>query len=144
MGAVVAVSSLYETEPIGGPEQGPFLNAVVVVDTDRPPRRLLEAGLGAEGEAGREQRQPWGPRTLDVDVLLYGDAEVDEAGLRIPHPRIAQRRFVLEPLVEAWPEAEIPGVGPAARLLEGVRDQVAEVVAGPEWVLEPGAVSREP
>jgi 2-amino-4-hydroxy-6-hydroxymethyldihydropteridine diphosphokinase len=107
-GVVVAVSSLYETAPIGGPEQGPYLNAVAVVDTDLTPHELLALGLEAERAAGRERRERWGPRPLDVDILLFGDQEIATSDLTIPHPRMTERRFVLEPLLEVWPDAALP------------------------------------
>jgi 2-amino-4-hydroxy-6-hydroxymethyldihydropteridine diphosphokinase len=132
-GPIVAVSSLYETAPIGGPAQGPFLNAVVVVDTSLGPRRLLDLCLAAERETRRRRLVRWGPRSLDVDLLLYEGVVVDEPGLRVPHPRLAVRRFALEPLVEAWPEAALPDGTAAATLLSGVADQEAHLVAGPGW-----------
>ena len=132
-GTVVAVSSLYETAPIGGPAQGPFLNAVAVVETGLTPRALLDLCLAVEREAGRRRRVRWGPRSLDLDLLLYDRAVVDEPGLQVPHPRLAARRFVLEPLVEAWPEAALPDGTPVADLLAGVADQEVAVVAGPGW-----------
>ena len=119
-GSIVAVSSLYETAPIGGPEQGPFLNAVAIVDTNLAPRPLLELCQGIEREAGRRHRVRWGPRSLDIDLLLYEERVVEEPGLRIPHPQLALRRFALEPLVEAWPEAALPDGTAAASLLPGV------------------------
>ncbi|HSQ37225.1 MAG TPA: 2-amino-4-hydroxy-6-hydroxymethyldihydropteridine diphosphokinase [Acidimicrobiia bacterium] len=132
-GPIVAVSSLYETAPVGGPAQGPFLNAAVVVDTALAPRALFELCQAAEQEAGRRRRVRWGPRSLDVDLLLYEGTLVDERGLRVPHPRLDVRRFALEPLVEAWPEAALPDGTTAASLLAGVAGQEAQVVAGPGW-----------
>jgi 2-amino-4-hydroxy-6-hydroxymethyldihydropteridine diphosphokinase len=111
---------------------------VIVVASNLTARRLLDAGKAAEAASGRESRVRWGPRTLDVDVLLHGEEIVDEPGLRVPHPRMAERRFVLEPLAEVWPDAEIPGRGPVTALLEGVMEQEVRVVAGPEWVPGPG------
>jgi 2-amino-4-hydroxy-6-hydroxymethyldihydropteridine diphosphokinase len=108
MGSLVRVSSIYETAPVGGPKQGPYLNAVVVIDTELLPEELLQRCLEAERHQGRERRERWGPRTLDLDVLLYGDQVIDEERLQIPHPRMTERRFVLEPLLEAWPEATLP------------------------------------
>jgi 2-amino-4-hydroxy-6-hydroxymethyldihydropteridine diphosphokinase len=102
---VRAVSSVYETTPIGGPPgQGDYLNAVVELDTELSPRQLLETAKGLEQAAGRKRGQRWGPRTLDVDVLLVGDLSVDEPDLVVPHPRMWQRRFVLVPLSELAPE----------------------------------------
>ncbi len=131
-GTVVAVSSLYETAPIGGPSQGPFLNAVAVVDTGLTPRALLDHCLSVEREAGRRRRIRWGPRSLDLDLLLY-DRVVAEPGLQVPHPRLAARRFALEPLAEAWPEAALPDGTPVTALLAGVADQEVVVAAGPGW-----------
>lgn len=113
-GALVRVSSLYETAPVGGPEQRRYLNAVVVLDTDLSPRELLAHCLEIEREHGRERRERWGPRTLDLDILLYGDAVIAEADLSVPHPRMTERRFVLEPLLEAWPDAALPDGTPLA------------------------------
>lgn len=116
---------MWETAPIG-PEQAPFLNAVLVVDTILGPRPLLEACLEIEREAGRERRERWGPRELDLDILLYGDAEISAEGLVVPHPRLAERRFVLAPLAEAWPGAMVPGKGAVEDLLRVVAEQEAE------------------
>jgi 2-amino-4-hydroxy-6-hydroxymethyldihydropteridine diphosphokinase len=134
MGDVVAVSSLWETAPMGGPDQGDYLNAVAVVRTVLGPVPLLRRLLGVEQSRGRERRERWMPRTLDLDLLLYEDAVVDAPGLIVPHPRLHQRRFVLEPLREAWPGAVVPGLGPVEDLLPGVAGQRGEVVAGPDWV----------
>ena len=102
---VVAVSPVYETAPIGGPDgQGPYLNAVVELRTRRSPRELLALCQRLEVEAGRERTQRWGPRTLDVDVLLVGDLRVDEDDLVVPHPRMWERRFVLAPLADLAPD----------------------------------------
>jgi 2-amino-4-hydroxy-6-hydroxymethyldihydropteridine diphosphokinase len=132
-GPVVAVSSVYETAPVGGPPQGRFLNAVAVVETTLSPRQLLELAQAAEREAGRRRLVRWGPRLLDVDVLLYEGLAVEEPGLRVPHPRLTARRFALEPLVEAWPEAALPDGTLAASFLPGVADQDARITAGPGW-----------
>ncbi|HXQ90038.1 MAG TPA: 2-amino-4-hydroxy-6-hydroxymethyldihydropteridine diphosphokinase [Acidimicrobiales bacterium] len=102
---VVAVSRLYETEPVGGPRgQDPYLNVVVELDTELGPRALLDVARGLEAAAGRERTVRWGPRTLDVDVLLVGDEVVDDDDLVVPHPRMWQRRFVVAPLAELAPE----------------------------------------
>lgn len=97
---VAAVSSVYETDPVGGPEQPDYLNAVVAVETDRTPRELLELAKRLEAEAGRVPGERWGPRPLDVDVLLVGDEEVDDEDLVVPHPRLYERAFVMVPLAE--------------------------------------------
>lgn len=138
-GRVVAVSSLYETAPIGGPAQGPFLNAVLVLETALAPGALLRLGRAAEQAAGRRRRVRWGPRPLDVDLLLYEGLRVDEPGLVVPHPRLAVRRFALEPLVEAWPEAALPDGTAAASLLPLVADQQVAAVDGPGWWQGPPA-----
>jgi len=132
-GPLVAVSSLYETAPIGGPAQGPFLNAVLVVETALPPRALLDLGRAAERAAGRRRLVRWGPRSLDVDLLLYEGKKVDEPGLVVPHPRLTVRRFALEPLVEAWAAAALPDGTEAASLLPAVAGQGVVVVEGPGW-----------
>lgn len=123
---VTGVSSLWETAPIGDIPQSDFLNAVVRLDTVVGPRPLLRALVDIETDAGRERRERWGPRTLDLDLLLYGDAVIDGVGLRVPHPRMGERRFVLEPLAEVWPGVVIPEQGAVADLLIRVQDQVGE------------------
>ena len=106
-----AVSQLRETEPVGLVEQPPFLNGAVAVETSLPPRELLERLLELERTLGRVRDVRWGPRLVDLDLLVYGDLQVDEPGLRVPHPRLHERRFVLEPLAELDPELTIPGIG---------------------------------
>ena len=101
---VVAVSPVYETDAVGGPAQGPFLNVVVELSTTLSPRELLGVAHRLESAAGRVRAERWGPRTLDVDVLLVGDLSVDEPDLVVPHPRMWQRRFVLAPLADLAPE----------------------------------------
>jgi 2-amino-4-hydroxy-6-hydroxymethyldihydropteridine diphosphokinase len=102
---VAAVSPVYETSPVGGPEgQGPYLNVVVELSTELTPRELLEVAQSLEAAAARERKERWGPRTLDVDVLLVDDLAVDEPDLVVPHPRMWERRFVLVPLADLAPE----------------------------------------
>lgn len=103
-GDVVAVSPLYATEPVGGPAQDPYLNVVVELRTTSSPRELLERCRRLEEEAGRVRTVRFGPRTLDADVLLVGDARVAEPDLEVPHPRMWERRFVLVPLADLAPE----------------------------------------
>lgn len=106
-GPVVAISPVYETEPVGGPPQPDYLNAVVVLETGLSPRDLLGVAKALEAEAGREPADPerrWGPRPLDVDILIVGDLRVDEPDLVVPHPRIHQRAFVLAPLADVAPD----------------------------------------
>lgn len=114
---VVAVSPLYETDPVGGPDgQGPYLNAVVELETELSPRALLELGQGLERAAGRVRGERWGPRTLDVDVLLVGDLVVDEPDLQVPHPLMWNRDFVLVPLRDVAPDlVPEPPVGTGVR-----------------------------
>jgi 2-amino-4-hydroxy-6-hydroxymethyldihydropteridine diphosphokinase len=101
---VVAVSHVYESEPVGGPEQGMFLNLVVELDTELTPRQLLGVCHRLETAAGRVRGERWGPRTLDVDILWMDGVTVDEPDLQVPHPRLWERRFVLAPLRELAPE----------------------------------------
>jgi 2-amino-4-hydroxy-6-hydroxymethyldihydropteridine diphosphokinase len=116
---VVAVSTLVETEPVGYLDQPPFLNGAAALETDLPPREILDLLLAVERRFGRvrEGVPPDGPRTLDLDLLLYGSAQIEEPGLRIPHPRLHERRFVLEPLAELDPSLEVPGKGEVQALL---------------------------
>lgn len=105
---VVRSSRVYETEPVG-PPQPAYLNAVVQVDTTLTPRELLESALGVEDSLGRVRAERWGPRTIDVDILVYDEQTVDEPDLVIPHPRMHERGFVLVPLGELDPDAMLPG-----------------------------------
>jgi len=118
---VVAVSTLRETEPVGVGEQPRFLNGVVALDTTLAAGELLDRLLALERRFGRV-RTPGehGPRTLDLDLLLYGDEEIEEPGLTIPHTRLHERRFVLEPLAELAPGLVVPGRGEVESLLRGV------------------------
>ncbi|HET7353981.1 MAG TPA: 2-amino-4-hydroxy-6-hydroxymethyldihydropteridine diphosphokinase [Gaiellaceae bacterium] len=118
---VVAVSTLRETEPIGVGEQPLFLNGAAALDTTLQAPELLERLLAVEQRFGRV-RVPGehGPRTLDLDLLLYGDELIDEPGLTVPHPRLHERRFVLEPLAELDPGLVVPGRGTVESLLRGV------------------------
>jgi 2-amino-4-hydroxy-6-hydroxymethyldihydropteridine diphosphokinase len=125
---LVVASALYETAPVGGPPQGDFLNAVVLLDTSLEPRALLDGAMEVERSLGRERGDRWGPRTIDVDILLFGDRTIDRPGLSIPHPELTKRRFVLEPLLEVWPEAHLPDGTALAPLLPGVADQTVHRV----------------
>ena len=102
-------------------DQPRFLNGAAAVETDLPPRALLEALLGVERQLGRvRDGTRWGPRIVDLDLLVYGDEVVDEPGLRVPHPRLHERRFALEPLVELDPELVVPGAGRVSDLLSAL------------------------
>ena len=119
---IVAVSSLRETEPWGPVEQPPYLNGAVEVETELRPRALLEVLLGVERALGRDRSgERWGPRTIDLDLLLYEDVDVDEPGLTVPHPRLHERLFALEPLAELAPDAVVPGLGTVAELLAALQ-----------------------
>ena len=101
---LVATSPRYETDPVGGPEQGPFLNLVAELDTDLTARELLAVCARLEAAAARERVERWGPRTLDVDVLWIEGVAVDDPDLQVPHPRMWERRFVLAPLRDLAPD----------------------------------------
>jgi len=114
---IAAVSEIRETEPVGPVEQGLFLNGAARVETSLAPRALLACLLTVENRLGRVREERWGPRTIDLDLLLYGDEQIDEPGLSVPHPRLHERRFALEPLADLDPGLEIPGQGPLSTLL---------------------------
>lgn len=117
----VSASPIYETDPVGGPAgQKPYLNAVVVAETTLQPRTLLERAQSVETAFGRVRAERWGPRTLDVDLIVVGDVVCEEPELTLPHPRAHERAFVLVPWVKADPDGVLPGHGRVAELLEGV------------------------
>jgi 2-amino-4-hydroxy-6-hydroxymethyldihydropteridine diphosphokinase len=111
------VSGIRETEPVGPVVQGPYLNGALRIETALAPRQLLERLLAVESRLGRVRAERWGPRTIDLDLLVYADETIDEPGLTVPHPRLHERRFVLEPLAELDPALEIPGRGSVSALL---------------------------
>jgi 2-amino-4-hydroxy-6-hydroxymethyldihydropteridine diphosphokinase len=106
--SVVAVSRVYATDPVGGPEQGEYLNAVVAVEIELSARELLAVGQRLEHAAGRVRTERWGPRTLDVDILIVDGETVDEPDLQVPHPRLRERGFVMAPLADVAPEFTPP------------------------------------
>ena len=116
------LSPVIETEPWGYEDQPRFLNAVAEIETDLAPRALLDRLLEVERELGRERTGPrYGPRTIDLDLLLYGDERVDEPGLQVPHPRLHERAFALAPLAALVPERKIPGNGTVQEALAGLQ-----------------------
>lgn len=120
--AVERVSSIIETDPVGPPGQGPYMNAAILVRTDHDPRGLLDSLLAIESELGRDRSADavrWGARRIDLDVLVYGDQIVDEPGLHVPHPRLHERTFVLIPLAEIAPELVIPPANRTPREMLG-------------------------
>ncbi len=115
---VVAISTIRETDPVEIEDQPRFLNAAAAIETELGPKELLGRLLGIELTLGRTREGPrYGPRTIDLDLLLYGDEVVDEPGLRVPHPRLTERRFALEPLHELDGDLVVPGAGPVEALL---------------------------
>lgn len=120
---VLARSSLYRSAPVGVTGQPDYTNAVIAAETTLPAPELLTALLAIEQAAGRTRDYHQAPRTLDLDLLLYGETEIHQPGLEVPHPRMHQRAFVLLPLAEIAPQASIPGHGPVAALLPGVAGQ---------------------
>lgn len=113
LGHIPLRSAIVETEPVGPAGQGPYLNAACIMETELEPRALLDGMLKIEARHGRDRsrEQRWGPRTLDLDLLLFGGAVIDEPGLTVPHPRLHERRFVLEPLATIAPDWIVPGIG---------------------------------
>jgi 2-amino-4-hydroxy-6-hydroxymethyldihydropteridine diphosphokinase len=128
---LVAQSSLYRSAPVGVGSQADFVNAVAKVETRLTARELLDELLTAEARAGRERPVPGAPRTLDLDLLLYGDEVIGEPGLTVPHPRMHERAFVLLPLAEIASELVIPGRGSVQALLAGCRGQTIHKLGAP-------------
>lgn len=120
---VLALSAVYETKPVGGPEQPDYLNAVVLIDTLLPPEILLDRAHAIEDALQRIREVRWGPRTLDVDLIVYGDETRDDPDLTLPHPRARDRAFVLVPWLDVDPAAELPGVGPVNPLAVSAADR---------------------
>lgn len=129
---VERVSSLYRTPPWGITEQPDFLNAAAAVATTLPPRELLDRCLDAERKLHRVRDRRWGPRSVDLDLLMYDDLTLDEPGLELPHPRMIDRAFVLVPLVEVEPDLAVGDVRLDARLAEIGREGI-DRIDGPDW-----------
>jgi 2-amino-4-hydroxy-6-hydroxymethyldihydropteridine diphosphokinase len=120
---VAKVSSIYETEPWGNPDQEAYLNQTVELQTGLEPDQLLESCQAIEFHLGREHKEKWGARTMDIDILLYDSREVHQTDLQIPHPRLSERRFMLVPLAEIAPELSVPRTGhTVSRMLEACED----------------------
>ena len=134
LGRLSALSKLYETDPVGLVDQAPFLNAVAVIETDLGAEELLERLLEIEVRAGRVRKHRWGPRILDLDLILHGYTTIRTATVTVPHPRYRERRFVLEPLVVAWPDARDPDGTPVADLLPAVAEQGVNLLEGYGWM----------
>ena len=124
-GTVERVSAFYETQPVDVPDQPWFLNCVLALETEKSPDDLLRFILSIESDMGRVRTRRRGPRTIDIDIVLFGERIVDEPGLKIPHPAMHQRRFVLEPLVEIAPQVCHPTLG------KSVRELLAELPESP-------------
>jgi 2-amino-4-hydroxy-6-hydroxymethyldihydropteridine diphosphokinase len=126
---LVARSRLYRTRPFGPVPQGDFINAVAKLETQLSARELLAAIRGIEAGAGRIRDERWGPRILDLDLLLYGNERIDSPDLTVPHPGIAERGFVLAPLLDVAPELDVPGAGSVEALLQALpADGIAEIL----------------
>jgi 2-amino-4-hydroxy-6-hydroxymethyldihydropteridine diphosphokinase len=139
-----AVSSVFETDPVGGPAQDNYLNAVLLARSALPASDILARCQAAESAAGRVRAERWGPRTLDVDIVAYGAEISDRPGLMLPHPRAHERAFVLVPWLELDPDATLPGHGrvadlPAAAQIGGIRRQPQLRLALPACASQEGA-----
>ncbi len=133
VGEIVAVSPLYETEPVGGPDQKEYLNAIVVVESDLAPEDLLSALHEIEDQRNRMRNVRWGPRTLDLDIVSSDLEPIESEILTVPHVESANRRFVLQPLADVWPEAPVAGGISAGEALFGLVGQEVELIAR-HWV----------
>ncbi len=121
------VSPVYETSPLGGPRQGSFLNACALLKTSLPPEELLSKMLNIEDRLGRVREERWGPRLIDLDLLVYKDSVIKTANLELPHPRLAERDFVLIPLFDIAPELLIPGTNKTVQDLLSGRNPSSDV-----------------
>lgn len=129
LGTIGSVAGLYETAPVGGPDQDPYLNTVVVIETELDPNELLAQLRLIEAAHDRKRTVKWGPRTLDIDIIASDGTDVTQDDLMIPHRSSAERRFVLEPLAEVWPEARVSGGQSASEALADVLDQHCDRLA---------------
>jgi 2-amino-4-hydroxy-6-hydroxymethyldihydropteridine diphosphokinase len=117
---ITHLSTNHETDPVGGPEQPKYLNAILIAETQLDPHELLIAMLEIENKLGRKREVHWGPRTIDLDLIIVGDEVIDSDVLVLPHPRAHERRFVLEPWLEIDPTAQIPGFGLVESILQRI------------------------
>jgi 2-amino-4-hydroxy-6-hydroxymethyldihydropteridine diphosphokinase len=133
LGTINAISALYETAPVGGPEQDAYLNAVVLLDANIAPEGLLEELQQIETRYGRVRTVRWGPRTLDLDIVASDGAQIDTPTLQVPHPRAAERLFVIQPLCDVWPQALVgEGLTASAARDRAVGQELAQVAT--DWV----------
>lgn len=146
---IAALSPIYETAPLGPdgrvvPDQDAFLNCVVAIETSATPSELRARTVAIEEAMGRDRRVRWRPRPIDIDIILFGDARVDQPSLVIPHARMHERAFVVRPLLDLDPTVEAPGVGPLAPLLAALDDQEVRLhtEAGEFGALVSGAETR--
>ena len=117
---ITHLSTNHETDPVGGPEQPKYLNAIAIAETELDPRELLIIMLEIENRLGRIREVHWGPRTIDLDLIVFGDEVIDSEVLVLPHPRAHERKFVLEPWLEIDPDAYIPGIGEIESILQRI------------------------
>lgn len=117
---ITHLSTNHETDPVGGPEQPKYLNAIAIGETELDPRELLIVMLEIENKLGRKREVHWGPRTIDLDLIVFGDEIIDSEVLVLPHPRAHERKFVLEPWLEIEPDAYIPGIGEIENILQRI------------------------
>lgn len=117
---ITHLSTNHETDPVGGPEQPKYLNAIAIAETELDPRELLIIMLEIENRLGREREVHWGPRTIDLDLIVFGDEVINSEVLVLPHPRAHERKFVLEPWLEIDPGAYIPGIGEIESILQRI------------------------
>lgn len=129
LGDVEALSSVYGTEPVGGPSQGPYLNAVAVLESDLDPGELLDSLARIEADSGRVREKRWGPRTLDLDILASDGDPITSKALEVPHPRVGEREFALRPLTEVWPAAPVGPDMTASDALSRVGSQGVALLA---------------
>lgn len=132
---VIAVSSLYRTPPWGKLDQPDFLNAAAEISTTLVPRALLDLCLEAERKLKRVREERWGPRLIDIDILVFGDRIIHETGLEVPHPRMLERAFVLAPLAEIAPELAVGGRSVSERLSAVDTSGIERLASGPDWWL---------